>query len=188
MKMLRSNLVGAYLILALLIGTCAAFGFYDPGVQRWVNRDPLGERGGVHLHQFVKNNAICLVDPDGEEPKGFSPRNPNLPHPGPKPPQSFPKNPMRKLQPRSALGCIAIMAGAYRQQLNQAQTDLDDCLETCNSRDYDINQQCIEACMSIFHYDATIAATKFAAASLGCMCANSRPVRNWTPNGPWAPK
>lgn len=25
---------------------------YDPNLQRWIQRDPIGERGGINLYQF----------------------------------------------------------------------------------------------------------------------------------------
>jgi RHS repeat-associated protein len=39
--------------------------FYDPLNQRWLNRDPLGERGGLNLYGFVGNDAANLFDPLG---------------------------------------------------------------------------------------------------------------------------
>jgi RHS repeat-associated protein len=36
--------------------------FYDPNLQRWMNRDPIGERGGVNLYEFVRENPIGLID------------------------------------------------------------------------------------------------------------------------------
>jgi RHS repeat-associated protein len=39
--------------------------FYDPYLQRWVNRDPLEERGGKNLYAFIKNQALAMVDPVG---------------------------------------------------------------------------------------------------------------------------
>jgi RHS repeat-associated protein len=39
--------------------------FYDPSLQRWVNRDPLGEKGGINLYGFAGNNPANDVDPDG---------------------------------------------------------------------------------------------------------------------------
>ncbi|MBI3412123.1 MAG: hypothetical protein HY040_27645, partial [Planctomycetes bacterium] len=41
------------------------FRFYEPSLQRWVNSDPLGERGGINLHGFVGNNPISRLDPYG---------------------------------------------------------------------------------------------------------------------------
>lgn len=32
--------------------------FYSPGLGRWVSRDPIGERGGLNIHVFVRNSAI----------------------------------------------------------------------------------------------------------------------------------
>lgn len=39
--------------------------FYDPNLQRWVNRDLIGERGGENLYMFVYNNPQSFVDPVG---------------------------------------------------------------------------------------------------------------------------
>ncbi len=35
---------------------------YDPNLQRWIQRDPIAEQGGINLHQFVANNPINYVD------------------------------------------------------------------------------------------------------------------------------
>ena len=40
--------------------------FYDPNLQRWLNRDPIGEEGGINLHQYVHNDPLNLYDPLGE--------------------------------------------------------------------------------------------------------------------------
>jgi RHS repeat-associated protein len=39
--------------------------FYAPAIGRWMNRDPLGEAGGVNLYGMVGNNAVNWVDPHG---------------------------------------------------------------------------------------------------------------------------
>jgi RHS repeat-associated protein len=39
--------------------------FYDPSLQRWVNRDPIAEKGGINLFAFVRQNPITASDPDG---------------------------------------------------------------------------------------------------------------------------
>src|SRR5205814_10332161 len=36
---------------------------YDPNLQRWPNRDPLGELGGINLYAYVRNNHVNRVDP-----------------------------------------------------------------------------------------------------------------------------
>ena len=40
--------------------------FYSPTLMRWLNRDPIEERGGLNLYGFCKNNAMCAVDPHGQ--------------------------------------------------------------------------------------------------------------------------
>ncbi|MCC5845950.1 MAG: RHS repeat-associated core domain-containing protein [Verrucomicrobia bacterium] len=38
------------------------FRFYDPVTGRWPNRDPIGERGGVNLCAFVRNDGVNAWD------------------------------------------------------------------------------------------------------------------------------
>ena len=40
--------------------------FYDPNLQRWPNRDPLGEAGGYNVYQFAGNNPADAIDPLGD--------------------------------------------------------------------------------------------------------------------------
>ncbi len=42
--------------------------FYNAGLGRWINRDPIGEEGGVHLYAFVGNDAVNSWDEYGEQP------------------------------------------------------------------------------------------------------------------------
>jgi RHS repeat-associated protein len=36
--------------------------FYDPNLQRWPNRDPINEVGGLNLYEFIGNQPIAVVD------------------------------------------------------------------------------------------------------------------------------
>jgi RHS repeat-associated protein len=42
------------------------FRFYDPNLQRWINRDPIQEGGGVNLYSFARNCAIGFIDVFGD--------------------------------------------------------------------------------------------------------------------------
>ena len=42
--------------------------YYSPGLGRWMSRDPIGEKGSLNHVEFVVNNAVCGVDPDGKIP------------------------------------------------------------------------------------------------------------------------
>jgi RHS repeat-associated protein len=36
--------------------------FYDAGTGRWINRDPIGEKGGLNLCSIVQNDTLNLID------------------------------------------------------------------------------------------------------------------------------
>lgn len=38
---------------------------YEPQIGRWINRDPIGELGGLNLYGYVDNSPIDSIDPDG---------------------------------------------------------------------------------------------------------------------------
>ena len=42
-----------------------SYRFYDPATQRWLNRDPIGENGGVNLYGYVGNNPLTYWDAFG---------------------------------------------------------------------------------------------------------------------------
>ena len=50
--------------------------YYDPNLQRWANRDPIQEKGGVNLYGFPKNDAVNAIDAYGHGPLP-------IPKPGP---------------------------------------------------------------------------------------------------------
>jgi hypothetical protein len=48
-------------LLSQQCGQC----FYDPNFQRWINRDPIMERGGCNLYTISRNDVINRFDPRG---------------------------------------------------------------------------------------------------------------------------
>jgi len=56
----------AFLLTAILF-LCSqkAYCFYNPGTGRWLDRDPLMERGGANMYGHSKNNAVNSFDPTG---------------------------------------------------------------------------------------------------------------------------
>ena len=43
----------------------ATYRAYDPGLGRWLSRDPIAEAGGVNLYAYVGNNSTNAIDPLG---------------------------------------------------------------------------------------------------------------------------
>jgi len=64
-------------LLALLSAPHLASAYYDPGVQRWINRDPIGEAWGLNLFEFVSNNPFSHFDAFGLQGVPATP-SPNL--------------------------------------------------------------------------------------------------------------
>jgi RHS repeat-associated protein len=56
---------------------CYGYRWYDPSLPRWLNRDPIGERGGINLYAYARNDSINFADPQGLDLWGFLPGNPN---------------------------------------------------------------------------------------------------------------
>ena len=61
-------------LIALMIFACVmlitaheAQAFYNPSAGRWLNRDPIGEKGGPNLYGFVRNAPVGFVDTDGRQ-------------------------------------------------------------------------------------------------------------------------
>ncbi len=45
--------------------------FYAPDLGRFLNRDPIGFRGGANLFEYASSNPIGLADPSGKEPSSL---------------------------------------------------------------------------------------------------------------------
>jgi RHS repeat-associated protein len=45
--------------------------FYAPAIGRWMNRDPLGEAGGINLYGMTRNNSVNFVDLWGLNPSDY---------------------------------------------------------------------------------------------------------------------
>jgi RHS repeat-associated protein len=43
----------------------ATYRAYDPDLGRWLNRDPINEKGGLNLYRYVLNQPVALADPSG---------------------------------------------------------------------------------------------------------------------------
>jgi len=43
-----------------------AVAFYNPSTGRWLSRDPIENEDGMNLHEYVNNDPISNVDPDGQ--------------------------------------------------------------------------------------------------------------------------
>ena len=65
MNAMKRGVQRALLVLVVLFSVQSAWGFYDPSAGRWINRDPMGERGGLNLYAGLSNNSINAVDPWG---------------------------------------------------------------------------------------------------------------------------
>lgn len=61
----RMRLLAWLSMLVLPLAPRVASAYYDPGVQRWINRDRIGELGAINLYGFNNNNPINSVDLHG---------------------------------------------------------------------------------------------------------------------------
>jgi RHS repeat-associated protein len=40
--------------------------YYDPGVGRFISKDPIGFKGGINLYNYVGGNPVNFIDSSGE--------------------------------------------------------------------------------------------------------------------------
>ena len=71
-KQIRKMLVPLF----VLICHQTASAYYDPGVQRWINRDPEGESQSLNLFEFVSDSPVSHVDALGLKKAAAAPPPP----------------------------------------------------------------------------------------------------------------
>lgn len=59
---MKTKLASFILLFFLVLAVIPASAFYDPGTQRWLTRDPLGEMGGANLYAFTRNAPVDSID------------------------------------------------------------------------------------------------------------------------------
>jgi len=114
---------GKLLLSALLLWLAfapLAQAFYNPSTGRWLNRDPIGERGGANLHGFVDNAPSHRFDALGLQPLPVPvPPGPPivvLPPPGVPPniiPFPTPPPVVRPIGPPQVAACILVAVGGW---------------------------------------------------------------------------
>ena len=62
MRTCHRTLLPAALLLFIAIAVLPASAFYNPNTGTWLSRDPIEERGGLHLYAFVRNATTFLFD------------------------------------------------------------------------------------------------------------------------------
>jgi hypothetical protein len=64
----------AFAALLLIATETNAMRWYSPNTGRWLSRDPLAERGGLNIYEYVLNDAINYFDYIGNEASSSNPR------------------------------------------------------------------------------------------------------------------
>ncbi|MGB2987892.1 MAG: RHS repeat-associated core domain-containing protein [Phycisphaerae bacterium] len=97
--------------------------YYDPLIGRFLQRDPIGIRGGLNVYAYVRNAPTIRIDPDGLHGEVWEPDappvppsyRPPVPPRRPRPPKpETPQQELRRIRRRLALtaaayaGCAAL--------------------------------------------------------------------------------
>jgi len=114
MKTIRLLLL---MMFSWLLLSASAPAFYNPSVGRWLNRDPIAERGGANLYGFLDNDPVKRIDLVGLQALPVpQPLPPIILLPPPEVPPGkiipFPGRPTPIGTPQVAL-CIVVFAGTY---------------------------------------------------------------------------
>ncbi|MEI2725052.1 MAG: RHS repeat-associated core domain-containing protein [Verrucomicrobiota bacterium] len=63
---MKTKRFGVMILMCVMWFTAhEAQAFYNPSSGRWLNRDPIGERGGVNFYSLVGNDPIRNTDSFG---------------------------------------------------------------------------------------------------------------------------
>jgi RHS repeat-associated protein len=132
--------------------------FYDPNLQRWLNRDPINENGGRNLFEFCGNDPVDHQDSYGHKftfPSWFS-------------------------QTANIAWCINDARKQLKKDLEKADKEIGDCVEACGT-----DQDCIANCTKTYNLSAAIAATKYVASALSCITPCGVNYSDHSPTDPW---
>jgi len=97
------------------------FRYYHPETGRWLSRDPIGERGGLNLYEFVGNDGVNQWDYLG--------LNPGFPIPFPVPPEGQPGVPPHI--PKEAYPAGPTELIEWFKENGEAVDQCLDCVSTC---------------------------------------------------------